>query len=89
MKKILCATLLSLLSGSAIAQSTGAPAAAQSDTNKSGMTNNTSGGTNSGSTGTATNNDAMSKDGMAKGNMGQGGASKDGMGQMNKGGTSK
>lgn len=41
MKKILAVAALTLWCGSAIAQITGAPAAAQSDMNKPGMNNNT------------------------------------------------
>lgn len=52
--------------------------------NKPGMTNSSGTGMKSNTTGTRTK-----KAGMAKDNMKQGGASKDGMGQMNKGGTSK
>ncbi|MBR1153145.1 hypothetical protein [Bradyrhizobium sp. JYMT SZCCT0428] len=39
MKKIIAVTAFTLMCGSAFAQSTGAPAAAQSDMNKPGMTN--------------------------------------------------
>ncbi|MDP3078663.1 hypothetical protein [Bradyrhizobium sp.] len=93
MKKILIATAMTLMCGSAFAQNTGAPAAAQSDMNKPGMNNSTNSGTNSGmnsgTTGAGMQKDGMSKDGMQRDNMNQGGASKDGMGQQNKGGTSK
>lgn len=64
MKKILAVAALSLMCGSAFAQSTGAPAAAQSDMNKPGMNNNmtqpapgasSSGNVGPGATGTTMN----------------------------------
>ena len=88
MKKILIATAMTLMCGSAFAQNTGAPAAAQSDMNKPGMAND-KGSMNKGTTGSNMQKDGMSKDGMKNDNMMQGGASKDGMGQQNKGGMSK
>ena len=78
MKKILIATAVTLMCGSAFAQNTGAPAAAQSDMNKPGMANSGK-NTNSGTTGSGMRKEGMSKDGMQKDNMNQGGASKDGM----------
>ena len=82
MKKILIAAAMALIgTSSSFAQSTGAPAAAQSDMNKPGMSNNSCTQMNSGTTGASKD---RIKDGMT-----QGGASKDGMGQMNKGETSK
>ncbi len=88
MKKILIATAMTLMCGSAFAQNTGAPAAAQSDMNKPGMAND-KGSMNKSTTGSNMQKDGMSKDGMKNDNMMQGGASKDGMGQQNKGGMSK
>ena len=93
MKEILIATALTLMCGSAFAQNTGAPAAAQSDMNKPGMANDKGSmnkdGMNKGTTGSSMQKDGMSKDSMKNDNMMQGGASKDGMGQQNKGGLSK
>jgi pentapeptide MXKDX repeat protein len=56
MRKIIFATALTLMCGSAFAQSTGAPAAAQNDMNKPGMNNNMDKG-------------AMDKGTMGKGSM--------------------
>jgi|GEM_PF-6923924 len=83
MKKLIAVAALSMIWGSALAQNTGSPAAAQSEMNKPGMANE-KGTMTKGTTGTG-----MTKDGMKKDNNMQGGASKDGMGQQNKGGMSK
>jgi hypothetical protein len=55
MKKLIAVTALILMSGSAFAQNTGAPAAAQNDMNKPGMNNMEKGsmGHSSGSMGTS------------------------------------
>jgi pentapeptide MXKDX repeat protein len=88
MRKIMIAATLSLMCGSAFAQSSTGPAPQSDNMNKPGMTNTT---TDKGSMekGTMNNTTGMSKDGMKNDNMTQGGASKDGTGQMNKGGMSK
>ena len=83
MKKFIAVAALSLMCSSAYAQNTGAPAAAQSDMNKPGMAND------KGSMTKSTTGSSMTKDGMKNDNNMQGGASKDGMGQQNKGGMSK
>ncbi len=74
MKKILIATALTLMCGSAFAQGTG-PAAQPDNMTKPGMTNGGStdssmdkGSMTSGST-TGMSNDGMKKDGMASGGM--------------------
>ena len=98
MKKILiAATCATLMCGSAFAQSGANPSGPQPGSTGAGM--NQPGTT---STGTAVDRpDTMKKNGMSgtsgmsnsgsgmKNNMQQGGASKDGMGQQNKGGMSK
>ncbi|WP_159009114.1 hypothetical protein [Bradyrhizobium sp. S69] len=73
MKKILIATALTLMCGSAFAQGTG-PAAQQDNMTKPGMTNGTTGSSmNKGSMNTETttgmSDDGMKKDGMASGGM--------------------
>ena len=83
MKTFIAVAALSMICGLAFAQNTGAPAVAQSDMNKPGMAND-KGTMTKGTTGTG-----MTKDGMRNDNNMQGGASKDGMGQQNKGGMSK
>jgi pentapeptide MXKDX repeat protein len=73
MKKILIATALTFMCGSAFAQGTG-PAAQQDNMTKPGMANGSTdssmdkGSMSSGST-TGMNNDGMKKDGMAGGGM--------------------
>jgi hypothetical protein len=81
MKKLIGVAALSFMCGSAFAQSTGAPAAAQTDMIKPGTTGE-KGSMHKGTTGS-------NKKGMKNDNMMQGGTSKDGMGQQNKGGMSK
>jgi pentapeptide MXKDX repeat protein len=74
MKKILIATALTLMCGSAFAQGTG-PAAQQDNMTKPGMTNDSmsNGSMRNGSmdkgTTTGMSNDGMKKDGMAGGGM--------------------
>jgi len=91
MKKIIvAAAILGLSATSSFAQSGANPSAPQPGSTGAGV--NQPGTT---STGTAVDRpDSMKKDGMSgtsgmKNNMQQGGASKDGMGQQNKGGMSK
>jgi hypothetical protein len=83
MRRIILATALTLMCGSAFAQDATGPAAQGDNTNKPGMTNST---TNSGSMGNNTTGSGMSKD-MKKDGMNKnvGGESKDGQG-MSKGG---
>jgi pentapeptide MXKDX repeat protein len=82
MRKIILATALTLMCGSAFAQSSTGPAAQGDNMTKPGMTNSsTDKGSMSNTTGSS-----MSKDGMKDGmNKTTGGESKDGQG-MNKGG---
>jgi uncharacterized protein YdeI (BOF family) len=54
MKKLIAATAFTLMCGSAFAQTTGAPAAAQNDMNKPGMNNPDRGSMNQGTTGAST-----------------------------------
>jgi len=87
MRRIILATALTLMCGSAFAQGSTGPANQGDNMTKPGMANpnTTSGSMKSGSTGTTTGS-SMSKDGMKNGmNKGAGGESKDGQG-MNKGG---
>jgi pentapeptide MXKDX repeat protein len=71
MKKLLIATALTLMCGSAFAQGTTGPAAQQDNMTKPGMTNESTsmdkGSMNKGTTGMS--NDGMKKDGMAGGGM--------------------
>jgi pentapeptide MXKDX repeat protein len=74
MKKILIATALTLMCGSAFAQGTTGPAAQQDNMTKPGMANDSmkkdsmdKGSMDKGTTGM--NNDRMKKDGMANGGM--------------------
>lgn len=53
MKKLIAVTAFTLMCGSAFAQTTGAPAAAQNDMNKPGMNNPDRGSMNQGTTGTS------------------------------------
>jgi pentapeptide MXKDX repeat protein len=85
MKKILVATALTLMCGSAFAQTNTGPAPQSDNVQKPGMNNMEKGSMEKGTTGMNNNR----KDGMKKDGMTQGGASKDGQGQMNKGGMSK
>ena len=68
MHKIILATALTLMCGSAFAQSTGAPATAQSDMNKPMNNNMDKGSMDKGSMNSTTgmNKDRMAKDGMKK-----------------------
>ncbi|MET0676417.1 MAG: hypothetical protein ABW175_11510, partial [Bradyrhizobium sp.] len=64
MKKIIAITAFTLMCGSAFAQNTGAPAAAQNDMNKPGMNNMDKGSMNNGMSGTS----GMSSDNKGKPN---------------------
>jgi pentapeptide MXKDX repeat protein len=84
MKKILIATALTLMCGSAFAQSTTGPASQGDNMTKPGMTNDSmnkgsmdKGSANTGTTGM--NDGAMKKDGMSKDGMKNDSMSKDGM----------
>src|SRR3954464_7331593 len=83
MRRIILATTLTLMCGSAFAQGATGPAAQGDNMNKPGMSNST---TNGGSMGNTTTGSGMSKD-MKKDGMNKnvGGESKDGQG-MSKGG---
>jgi hypothetical protein len=85
MRRIILATALTLMCGSAFAQGTTGPAAQGDNMNKPGMTNSTT-TTTGGSMGNNTTGSGMSKD-MKKDGMNKttGGESKDGQG-MSKGG---
>lgn len=54
MKRLIAVTAFTLMCGSAFAQTTGAPAAAQNDMNKPGMNNSDKGTINQGTTGSST-----------------------------------
>jgi pentapeptide MXKDX repeat protein len=84
MRKIILATALTLMCGSAFAQGTTGPAAQTDTMTKPGMTNSS---TDKGSMGKTTTGSSTSKDGMKKDGMNNnmGAESKDGQG-MNKGG---
>jgi hypothetical protein len=83
MRKIILATALTLMCGSAFAQGTTGPAAQTDNMTKPGMTNSS---TNKGSMSNTTTGSSMSRDGMKNGmNNNVGAESKDGQG-MNKGG---
>jgi pentapeptide MXKDX repeat protein len=84
MRKIILATALTLMCGSAFAQGTTGPAAQGDNMTKPGMTNPS---TDKGSMKNTTTGSSMSKDGMNKNGMNKnmGAESKDGQG-MNKGG---
>jgi pentapeptide MXKDX repeat protein len=94
MKKILIATTaLTLMCGSAFAQSSTGPAAQQDNMNKPGMTGGSmdkGGAMDKGSMSTGTTGENMKKDGMSDGSMSKDGM-KDGMknDSMNKGGMTK
>ena len=87
MRKIILATALTLMCGSAFAQGTTGPAAQGDNMTKPGMTNSEKGSMNNNTTtGSSMSKEGMSKDGMSNGmNKNTGGESKDGQG-MNKGG---
>ena|ERR1700761_8319463 len=86
MKKTAIATALTMMCGSAFAQTNTSPAAQTDTSNKPGMSAPTAVG---GSTTSGMNNDGMKKGTMSNDSMSKGGESKDGQGQANKGGTSK
>ena len=77
MKKILIAAAVTLMCGSAFAQTSTGPAPQGDNMNKPGMTNSGSGMTNSTSSGTT--GSGMQKEGMSKNGMSKDGMSKDGM----------
>jgi hypothetical protein len=83
MRKFLIAASWIVMCGSAFAQSGTTPTPQGDTTNKPGAAATTSG------TSPATGSSSMHKEGMKNDSASQGGASKDGSGQMNKGGTSK
>jgi hypothetical protein len=86
MRKIILATALTLMCGSAFAQGTTGPAAQGDNMTKPGMTNSDKGSMNNNTTGSSMSKEGMSKNGMSNGmNKTNGGESKDGQG-MNKGG---
>jgi hypothetical protein len=66
MKKLIAVTAFTLMCGSAFAQNTGAPAAAQNDMNKPGMNNMEKGSMDKGSMNSSTS--GMSSDSMSKNN---------------------
>ena len=66
MKKLIAVAALALMCGSAFAQNTGAPAAAQNDMNKPGMNNMDKGSMDKGSMNNSTS--GMSNDSMSKNN---------------------
>ena len=66
MKKLIAVTALTLMCGSAFAQNTGAPAAAQNDMNKPGMNTMDKGSMDKGSMNNSTS--GMSNDSMSKNN---------------------
>jgi hypothetical protein len=68
MKKLIAVAALTLMSGSAFAQTTGAPANAQSDMNKPGMNNMDKGSMKSGTMNNGTMNNTT---GMANDNKGR------------------
>jgi pentapeptide MXKDX repeat protein len=78
MKKLLIATAVTLMCGSAFAQTSTGPGNQNSDMNKPGMTNSGS-GMNSGTTGSTMQKEGMSKEGMSKSGMKNDSMSKDGM----------
>jgi hypothetical protein len=61
MKELIAAVTFTLMCGSAFAQNTGAPAAAQNDMNKPGMNNMDKGGGMSNQGTSEMSNDSMSK----------------------------
>ena len=65
MKKLIAVTAFTLMCGTAFAQNTGAPAAAQNDMNKPGMNNMDKGSMDKGS---MNNTTGMSNDSMSKNN---------------------
>jgi hypothetical protein len=65
MKKLTAVTAFTLMCGTAFAQNTGAPAAAQNDMNKPGMNNMDKGSMDKGS---MNNTTGMSNDSMSKNN---------------------
>jgi pentapeptide MXKDX repeat protein len=82
MKKLLIATAVTLMCGSAFAQTSTGPGNQNTDMNKPGMTNSGSGmnnGMNSGTTGSSMQKEGMSKEGMSKSGMKNDSMSKDGM----------
>jgi hypothetical protein len=87
MRKIILATALTLMCGSAFAQTSTGPGAQGDNMTKPGMTNSsTDKGSMNTTTGSSMSKEGMSKDGMKDGmNKTTGGESKDGQG-MNKGG---
>jgi len=66
MKKLIAVAAFTLMCGSAFAQNTGAPAAAQNDMNKPGMNNMEKGSMDKGSMNNSTS--GMSNDSMSKNN---------------------
>ncbi len=68
MKTILAVTALSLVCGSAFAQQTGAPAAAQNDMNKPGMTQPAPGASSSGNVGPGSTGAPMNNQGAMQNN---------------------
>jgi pentapeptide MXKDX repeat protein len=87
MRRIILATALTLICGSAFAQGSTGPANQGDNMNKPGMANPiTTSGSMKNTTGSNMSKDGISKDGMKNGmNKDTGGESKDGQG-MNKGG---
>ena len=86
MRKIILATALTLMCGSAFAQGTTGPAAQGDNMTKPGMTNSDKGSMSNTTTGSSMSKEGMSKNGMSNGmNKTNGGESKDGQG-MTKGG---
>jgi hypothetical protein len=86
MRRIILATALTLMCGSAFAQGSTGPANQGDNMNKPGMANPANKGSMDNTTGSSMSREGMSKDGMKNGmNKGAGGESKDGQG-MNKGG---
>ena len=83
MRKLLIATSVIVMCSPAFAQSGTTPTPQGDTMNKPGAAATTSG------TSSSTAGSNMHKEGMKNDNASQGGASKDGSGQMNKGGTSK
>jgi pentapeptide MXKDX repeat protein len=82
MKTILVAAAVTLMCGSAFAQTSTGPAPQGDNMNKPRMTNSGSSmnnGTNSGTTGTGMQKEGMSKDGMSKDGMSKNGMKNDSM----------
>jgi pentapeptide MXKDX repeat protein len=82
MKKLLIATAVTLMCGSAFAQTSTGPAAQGDNMNKPGTTNSgtgTNNGMNSGTTGSGMQKEGMSKEGMSKSGMKNDSMSKEGM----------